>query len=136
MCNDIYNKYLECNCEVYQNTFQCNIARRCQPTDDLLLQGEPVVLPAQRSKIPPGLLCDRKKATRPVHGSCPKCQRKAAKAESLSREDKSSSSSRTATAMLATPTKQRAKLTKSPSSGVSSSMSGKSPAASSGRRDY
>lgn len=139
MCNDVYNKFLECGCQVLQNTFECHIVRRCAPTDDLLLRGPPVALPARPSRVPPGMLgCERKVATRPVHGSCPRCQKAAAKAES--REDKSSSSSSSAaaaTAMLATPTRQGAMVSASPGSGsgVSSSMSGECPAAGSGRRD-
>ena len=142
MCNDIYNKFQECGCRVYQNTFQCHVVRRCGPEEDLLLPaGPPVHLPARTSKVPPGLLqgCERKVATRPQQGMCPAC-RKTAKAVPSRKEPSSSSSSstsRTTATAIATPTTTPTKggtrpapsaSTGSDSGGSSSTMSGKYPA--------
>ncbi|KAI1248014.1 hypothetical protein MGN70_010262 [Eutypa lata] len=89
MCNDIYTWYLDCGCSIYQNTFECHVARRCQATDGLTLR-ETVPLPAPPPRIPPGLLsCKRNAATRPVWGECPACRRPAAKgADALKKKKK------------------------------------------------
>lgn len=77
MCNEIWNLFQACQCRVFQNTFPCHLARRCQPDDDLLL-AEPIFLPAKEPKLPPGLLdCKQRKATRPVPGLCSRCKRAA-----------------------------------------------------------
>ncbi|RYP87891.1 hypothetical protein DL770_004725 [Monosporascus sp. CRB-9-2] len=76
MCNDIYNRFQQCRCKVFQNTCECGTARRGQPLKEGCELEKTVLLPAPRSKAPPGLLCKRTVSIRPIEGSCPDCQMK------------------------------------------------------------
>ncbi|KAI0850067.1 hypothetical protein F5Y00DRAFT_233519 [Daldinia vernicosa] len=72
MCNEVYLKFRGCGHRVWQNTFACDIARRGDPKNDMVLD-KTKSLPDKRPKLPPGMLCERRKCVRPTDAPCPLC---------------------------------------------------------------
>ncbi|KAI5864150.1 hypothetical protein GGS23DRAFT_595795 [Durotheca rogersii] len=120
MCVEIWtiSRDPDCHHKIYQNTFPCHVARRCDAGDDMLLD-KPKFLPDRPTKLPPGMLgCTRRVATRPRDTKCPECAAEERRAKAAGGS--------TATASASVGSRHSsAQQTKSPSPSPSPSSNGK-----------